>query len=285
MERPDPAFGRRRRRYGFTLVETMIFMVVAGIVMAVMYKLLIGQSRSYGKQRELMDVHETLRTAAAVLAREIRQSWAGGGDLYSISANSITLRSTQGGGTVCAKHNTLPRFGLLGAGLGDVAATADDSALVHVGSGTWNVLRIVGADLPGGMGIGDCAWAGGVAPDFAVELTVNVPSDTADIRIGVPVRAFRRAEYGLYWDAGDGRWWLGRKVGAAASYEKLTGPLLAPALGGLVFTYRDAGGNPTADPTQVAVIDFVIRAESNRVSGHAGEFQQDTLATRVALRG
>ena len=118
-----------------------------------------------------------------------------------------------------------------------------------------------------------------------MELSVTVPSDTAGIQIGAPVRAFRRVEYGLYQDAGDGRWWLGRKVGAAASYEKLTGPLLAPASGGLVLTYRDAAGNVTADPTQVAVIDFVIRAESYRVSGNALEFQQDTLATMVALRG
>lgn len=105
------------------------------------------------------------------------------------------------------------------------------------------------------------------------------------IEVGAPFRAFRRVEYGLYQDAGDGRWWLGRKVGAAASYEKLTGPLLAPASGGLEFTYRDAAGNVTADPTQVAVIDFVLRAESYRVSGNARDFQQDTLATRVALRG
>ena len=118
-----------------------------------------------------------------------------------------------------------------------------------------------------------------------MELSVTVPSDTAGIQIGAPVRAFRRVEYGLYQDAGDGRWWLGRKVGAAASYEKLTGPLLAPASGGLVFTYRDAAGNVTANPTQVAVIDFVIRAESYRVWSNAQQFQQDTLATRVALRG
>lgn len=118
MTRPHPAPGRNRTQYGFTLVEMMISMVVAGIVMGAVYQLLIGQSRAYGKQRELMDVHETLRSAATLLAWEIRQSGAWGGDLYSISANSITLRSNQGGGTVCAKHSSLPRFGLGGGGVG-----------------------------------------------------------------------------------------------------------------------------------------------------------------------
>ncbi len=101
--------------------------------------------------------------------------------------------------------------------------------------------------------------------------------------IGAPFRAFQRVEYALYADAG--RWWLGRKVAGAAFYEKLIGPLLAPGSGGLVFTYRDAAGNVTADPTQVVVIDFVIRAESYLVSGNAFDFRQDTLSMRVALRG
>ncbi len=283
MARRHPAPGKRRTQYGFTFVELLIYMLVAGIVMGSVYQLLMGQSRAYTKQRELMDVHETLRSAAALLAWEMRQSWAAGGDLYSINANSIALRSTQGTGIVCVLHSTQPRFGLRGVWLDDLAATTDDSALVYVWS-NWKVVRINWAAVYAPP-TATCGWAGSGKPDKGVEFTVNVPNDTAGIRIGTLIRAFRRVEYGLYQDAGDGRWWLGRKVGAAASYEKLTGPLLPPASGGLVLTYRDAAGNVTADPTQVAVIDFVLRAESYGVSSDALEFQQDTLATRVALRG
>ncbi len=381
--------------HGFTLMEMMVSMLLAGIVMASVYQLLIGQSRSYGKQRELMDVHETLRSAAALLAWEIRGSGAVGGDLYSISANSITLRSIQAGGTVCATHGTQPRFGVRGPGLGDVQATSDDSALVFSADGNaWfrGTISQVWPDVAAG-GVQWCDWGGGssIAPDVVVEvlagvlppddvngeitivpqgalspgatvtfvashpalacaefdsralLTVDAPpvtsgpmsgctfietipnnspsqdfkikielkkddyaqltedlkfvgvwkgetldggSDALDyVEVGAPFRAFRRVEYGLYQDAGDGRWWLGRKVGAAVSFEKLTGPLLAPASGGLVLTYRDAEGEETDKPNEVAVIDFVLRAESYRVSSDAGQFQQDTLATRVALRG
>ena len=85
-----------------TLVELLVYIVISGAVMAGIFQLLMGQSRSYGKQRELMDVHETIRGAAAVLAWEIRQGSASGGDLYAIGANSITLRSIQGAGVVCA---------------------------------------------------------------------------------------------------------------------------------------------------------------------------------------
>lgn len=264
------------------MIELMISMVIAWIVMGAVYQLLIGQSQTYSKQRELMDVHGTLRSAAVLLSWEMRQASAADGDLYSLGANSIALRSPQGSGVVCVKHPTQPRFGLRGMGLGALTSNPDDSALVYVGSANWNVLRISWASTYSPPTV-NCGWIGSGRPDYGVQFVVNVPSDTADIQIGTLIRAFRRVEYGLY--QADGRWWLGRKVGAAASYQKLTGPLLAPASGGLVFTYRDAAGNPTADPTQVAVVDFVIRAESYRVSSDAMQFQQDTLATRVALRG
>lgn len=355
MLRPHPAPGRRRGQYGFTMVEMIISLMVGSMVLAAVYQMLIVQSRAYGVQREVMEVQQTLRSAAALLAWEMRQ--AGGGDLYSIDTTSITLRSTQGGGTVCATHTTLQRFGVRWGGSGDVAATADDSLSVYMstslGVGSWKVGSI-DQIMPdqATAGVAWCDWGDGasIAPDVVLEVTVEglevwlpggwtqqdfgafcisdalnssqqtdclawgpdwptfcpywwqieaecnaalaaseaanppVLAGTGTFDVGTPFRVFRRVEYGLYLDAGDGRWWLGRKVGAAAFYEKLTGPLLAPASGGLVFTYRDTAGNVTADPTQVATIEFVLRAESYRPSGNTFAFQQDSVAMRVALR-
>ncbi len=272
---------------GFTLTELLVYLLLSGIVMASVYQLLLGQSRAYGKQQELMDVHETLRAAAALLAWEIRQASATDGDLYSIDENSITLRSIQGSGFVCIEHTTLPRFGLWMTN-GDFQATVDDSALVFAvgGGGTaddvWKVLKVTSVGTPAAMGLGACDWVGSGAPDVAVQIAVTAPGDTADVALGAPFRTFRRIEYGLY--AADGRWWFGRRVGAG-SWEKLTGPLLPQWSGGLVFSYKDAAGNPTADPMQVAVIDFVLRVQSYKLPGGGNQFLTDTLATRVALRG
>ncbi len=273
---------------GFTLAELLVYLLLSGLVMASVYQLLMGQSRAYGRQRELMDVHETLRTAAALLAWEIRQASATGGDLYSIDENSITLRSTQGSGFVCIGHPTLPRFGLWLTD-GDFQATVDDSVLVFAAGGggmaddVWKVLKVASASPPAAMGLDACDWVGAGAPDVALQIAVTSPGDTADIALGAPFRTFRRIEYGLY--AADGRWWLGRRVGAG-SWEKLTGPLLPVWLDGLVFSYKDAAGNPTANPMQVAVVDFVLRAQSYKAPGGGGsQFLTDSLATRVALRG
>ncbi len=266
----------------------MVYVVVAGILMAGVYKLLIGQSRAYAKQRELMDVHETIRGAAALLAWEIRQASAAGGDIYAIGANSITLRSVQGSGIVCTLHATLPRLGIRGEP-GDMAATADDSALIFVAGApgptddVWNALSLTAVNTPAALGVGGCAWTASGTPDVAVEIGVTVPSDTAGLAVGAPFRAFRRVEYAIYWE--DGRWWLGRKVGAAAAYEMVTGPLLSPMSGGLVLSYSDSTGAATADPTLVAMVSFVIRAESYRRTPGSSNYQADSVVTRVALRG
>lgn len=270
---------------GFTLVELLVYVIIGGIVMASVYQLLVGQMRGYTKQRELMDVHGSLRGAAALMAWELRQASAVGGDLYAVGPDTVALRSIQGTGIVCAEHATLPRFGLQAAG-GMLEATVDDSTLILAvgGAGTaddvWKILKLQQVDDPVTLGVGTCAWTGGGAPEIAVE----VAGDTAGIGVGAPFRAFRRVQYGLYQDGG--RWWLGRKTGGAASYEKLTGPMLAPGSGGLQLMYYDAAGVVTADPTQVAVVEIILRGESyGTVQNSDGGFQQDTLATKVALRG
>ena len=174
------------RTRGFTLVEMMVYILLSGIVMTSVYQLLIGQSRSYGKQREMMDVQGSLRAASALLAWEIRQASAADGDIYAIGANSITLRSDQGSWIVCVRHATLPRFGLLGQPA-EMAATADDSALVLAVNGAgisddaWNVLRITTVDTPAALGVGTCSYPGGGTPDIGVQIAVSAPSDTAGV--------------------------------------------------------------------------------------------------------
>ena len=278
MARPHPAPGRRRHEYGFTIIEMLVYMVVAGIVMGSVYQLLIGQSRSYTKQREVMDVHGTLRAAASLLVWELRQVSPERGDLYTIGANSITLRSFQGAAIVCQKTNNQPRYGLARA-TGEMTATADDTALVYLGDTQgWKVMEI-GAIQTSTAQRPDCVWPGYGMADLRADLIVNRKNDTTGVRPGMPFRTFRRVEYALYQEYG--RYWLGRKLGAAASYEMMTGPL--KATGGLVFVYRDAAGVVTTQPNEVATIEVVLRAESY-MELQTGGRQQDSVAIRIALR-
>ena len=279
---------RGRPTAGFTIIELMIYLVMASVVMAVVFRLMVAQSRSYGDQRQVRDVGETMRGATMLLTWELRQLAASDGDLYSLGTNNLVLRSMQGGGIVCGKHITLPRYGLWGVS-GEV--TDGDSALVFMagGGGTtddaWRAVLITSEWSPAGGGVPWCDWSGGNT--VGTEAVVHVSSDTSAVATGAPFRTFRRVEYGTFQQ--DGRWWLGRRVDGSATWELMTGPLRSPADGGLVFAYYDSTGAVTANPLQVHRVEIAIRAESygrahRGGTGPVGE-GQDSVRTRVYLRG
>ena len=119
---------------------------------------------------------------------------------------------------------------------------------------------------------------------MVVEFAVNFKTDTSYIKTGASLRNFRRVEYSEYQQ--NNRWWLGRKVGGAASYELLTGPLLAPASNGLAFTYYDTLGAVTANPAAVGSVGFTLRTESykNTTVDSSFTYQHDSVTTKVAVR-
>jgi len=281
--RPDSDSSRGNRR-GFTLIELVVALVIGMLVLTSVVQMLIVQGRSYRKQREVIDIRETAREAAALLAWDLRQSFVGASPLAAMGAGSVTLRSPRGLGTVCARHPTLARYGLWKTG-GNILAGVDDSALVYqVGRDKWTPLKITAVGTPAAMGVASCAWAGARPPDVVVEFAVGTKTDTSYIKIGAPFRGFRHVQYAEY--QLNNRWWLGRKVGAAASYEQLTGPLESPGADGLVFAYYDTLGAATANPAAVGSIAFTLRTESfkNTYVGATYAYQRDSLTTRIALR-
>ncbi len=280
---------------GFTLVELLIALVVGLIVLAAVFSLLDSQSRLYSLQRETTDARESLRAGGALLGWELMSASATGGDLYAIGPTSLSLRSPQGMGVVCARTTvgSAERFGLQQVS-GYFEATADDSALVYSrGADAWNVLKVSAAWN------GSAAWSGGGTPVcFWGDSTTSVPRPQAAVElqgdslvlagltVGAPLTAFRRTEYALFQQSG--RWWLGRRVGGAVPYDILTGPMVAPPSNGLAFAYYDATGAATVDPTQVAQVDIVLRAESFgqvRIGAAAGiRTVSDSLSTTAFLR-
>lgn len=291
-----------RMRRGFTMIEVIIALVVGMVVLGSVVQMLVVQSRGYRKQREQVDVRETAREAASLLSWDLRQAALGGSNFIALGANSVTLRSPRGVGTICGKmpvpalpNLQLARYGLWKTG-GNITATADDTALVYqfgrdtaLGQSRWSKLKITAVGTPAAMGVPACAWPGARPPDVVVQFAVTtvpllVKTDTSWIKVGAPVRTFRQVQYGEYQSGG--RWWLGRKVGSATTFEQLTGPLLSPTDGGLTLTYYDATGAVTADPTAVASVAFTLRTESykNTNIGSTYTYQHDSLTTRVAVR-
>lgn len=277
-------FGRQGTdQRGFTLIELLVGMVLGAIVMTGVVQMMIVQGRGYRKQREMIDVRETAREAVGLLSWDLRQSLTGGSPLAAMTPGMVALRSPRGLGTICAKHATLARYGLWKTG-GNIVAGVDDSALVYqLGRDNWTALKITAVGTPAAMGVTACAWPGARPPDVVVEFGVGTKTDTSYIKVGAPFRSFRRVEYAEY--QLNNRWWLGRRIGAAASYDQLTGPLVAPG-NGLTFTYYDTLGAVTANPSAVGSIAFTLRTESfkNTYVGTTFVYQRDSLTTKVALR-
>ena len=273
-----------RNRRGFTIIELLVSFVVGLIVLGAVVQMMIVQGRGYGKQREQVDVRETVREASALLSWDLRHAVVGGSSFQVMGANNVAIRSPRGLGTICGKHAVLPRYGLWKTA-GNIQATVDDTALVYqIGRGGWNKLRITNVGTAAAMGVNNCAWTGGRAPDMVVEFAVTAVTDTSYIKVGAPFRSFRRVEYAEY--QLNGRWWLGRKVGAAAGYEQLTGPLLAPGANGLAFTYYDTLGVVTANAAAVGRVAFTIRTQSfkNTTVAQSFTYQRDSMTTIVAVR-
>ena len=279
--RPKPLVVARR---GFSMIEFIVALVIGLVVLGSLVQVMVVQGRSYGKQREIVDIRETARDAASLLAWDLRQSVIGGSPFGVMGTNAVAIRSPRGIGTICGKHPVLARYGLWKSG-GNIFATSDDSAAVYaLGRDKWKTLKITAVGTPVAMGVTSCTWPGARAPDVVVEFAVTTKTDTSWIKIGAPFRNFRRVQYGEY--QVDNRWWLGRKVGAAASYEQLTGPLLAPGSNGLAFTFYDTLGAVTANPAAVGSVAFTLRTESYKKTwvGQNYVYQRDSLTTKVAVR-
>ncbi|HMG96599.1 MAG TPA: prepilin-type N-terminal cleavage/methylation domain-containing protein [Gemmatimonadaceae bacterium] len=273
-----------RSRAGFTMIEIMVSLVVGLIVVGGVYQLMIAQGRGFSKQREVIDGRQTSRDATGLLAWDVRHAASGGSPFAVMGTNTLTLRSPQGLGVICAKHPTMARYALWKTA-GTVQATADDSALVYqVDKSSWIALRIAAVGTPAAMGVAACAWPGARVPDMVVELTVTAPADTSGIKVGAPFRDFRRVEYSEY--SLNSRWWLGRKVGGATAYDQLTGPLVSPSLNGLQLAYYDSTGAVTANASRVASVAVTLRTESFKKTylKTGFDYQRDSLTTRVAVR-
>ena len=287
MNRKPTRTRESRARPGFTIAELIGGMVIGGLVATGVVMTMLAQQRSYQKQQELSDVRDTERSAIVSLNWDLRHSGVGGSQLLKANVDSVTLRSVTGLGIVCAKHATLPRFGVWRTS-GSIQATTDDSALVYgAPMDRWRRVKISAVGTPAAMGVGACAWPGARPPDVVVEITVGSPRDTSDVVVGAPFRAFQNVTYAEYQT--NGRWWLGRRIGAAATWDQLTGPLFSPTNRGIKFAFYDSMGAGTTNPALVKSTALIVRAMSEKqyLNGEnkaTVQFAQDSFTTKVRVR-
>ncbi len=263
-------------RRGFTLVEVLVAMTLTGIVVAGTLRALSAQKKFYARQARILDARHAMRASATILASELREVSAAGGDLLAIGSDSVAIRSTVGFAVACAVNAGASQLSLTEVS-GHFRLADADSILLFVENGiddgddTWRALHITGLS-PGGPA---CAWGD------PADMVATINGSLSGVWIGAPVRLFQPYVYGLYQE-GDGRSWLGRKEAApAAVYIPVAGPLAPADSGGLVFTFYDAAGAPTTNRFNVARVDIQVRAPTFR---SLEEPDYRTLSTSTYLR-
>ena len=280
-------------RSGFTLVELLVVILVALLLIGGAYQTLMSQTRLHSVSQQSLDARESVRAATAMIAWDLRSIAPEDGDLYSVTPDSLVLRSARATGVICSAQTVSGgrRFGLQHSS-GGFTVTSDDSVLVHtLPDSSWSPLAVTEswtgssawASAPAGGGTPVCFWADSTTSVPRPQVAIHAEGDSIaleGLRVGSPLVLFRHTTYALFpWD---GRWWLGVRTAGATEYEVLSGPMRAPSDGGLVFTYLDASGAATTDPALVTRIEFSLVSES--FESFAGNPMVDSLSSGVYLR-
>jgi Tfp pilus assembly protein PilW len=278
----------RHRRYGFTLLETMVATAMSLMVSGAVYQLLLTTQRLARAQTEHLALQSSVRNAVLVVLNELRELSTAQGqgrernDLLSGTATGMTYRATRGVGLICQPATSsqirLARNGFVAA---RDPQPERDSAYVFVEGDAnidqddiWQPVAITAVS-----NLASCA--GTVEPGLT--LTVSPSSSLVGLSAGTPVRIYEVMELRLY--RSEGKSWLGmRSVSAGEAIQPLAGPL---SNDGFRLVYRDRAGRATEDLTAVSSIGIAVHGigESQpSLNGATSDSLAEELVTEIALR-
>jgi prepilin-type N-terminal cleavage/methylation domain-containing protein len=80
--------GSKRRARGFTLIEVMVALAIAGITLSVIYAVFISQSKTFTTQSQLVELQQSLRSSMLFIERDIRQTGYNPGGLTEDTAGT-----------------------------------------------------------------------------------------------------------------------------------------------------------------------------------------------------
>ena len=124
---------------GFTLIEVLIALVISTIVGGALLSLLVGQTRFYARNDELLSAERNIRAASDMISADLRM--AAPEDLVAATPDSVSIRYDVLRGIVCDSTgadeivgyvlDTLGTFGLTAAVQGLAFSEPYDSAFLY----------------------------------------------------------------------------------------------------------------------------------------------------------
>jgi len=273
----------RRGSPGFSLVELLIVVVLAGLMLGGVYQALIVQQRSYRQQNAVTNARQASRAVLEILAAELREVSPAEGDILYAGADSIRFRAYRKVGVVCAvsagAHIHVWELGEPFVG-GDSIAVFADGDPKSASDDAWGLGEVSTVNASSGT----CpAWG-----SYPTRQLIAPAVATGAVLSGAPVRAFEPYTYGLYQDGDE--WILGRR-GRDNVVTPLIGPLAPAQEGGLQFRYFRADGTELARPLSaadrllVSRVEIVVRGIGHGAADPVQGDHVEPLVVQVHVRG
>lgn len=270
---------RLKTRGGFTLVESLVALVLTVLVLTLVYRVLVGQQRAASLQSQRASIQTNLRSAVAFIGTELREvsTDSSNPDLIAFSPESVTYRAGRGSGIACGLSPASVDLldGLHGAFRRPQAGR--DSLLVFAGAGPGRewiagpVTAIASASCGGGSSLRLTT----ILDSVAIAGATTGPL--------FPVRLFEIMQIKLY--QSQGSYWLGaRSVSAGEVIQPVLGPLDS---NGLAITFRDSVGALAIRGSDVRSGEVIIRARASQMihgSGGASQMLRDSVRVTIPLR-
>ena len=282
------AVNRVAARRGVSLAECLVALVVASVVLAAVWALLLAGWRISRAAAAATATREGVRATATILYGELSGTSAATGDLIAISDSALVLRATRGLGVLCA--DPVGSSVVLSDSLFSATRTVDpsrDSALLFREGDPSR------SDDDRWLRAGISSTRADLCPDGGagtrLTLTGASAAELSGVTGGAPLRTFEILEYRRYTD-GSGLAWLGVRGPAAGGGWAATSPLAGPLRpgDGVVFRFVDRAGRATTDPASVVIVEAAVHGLDPRPlapMGHSLGPTADSTVVRVQVGG
>jgi prepilin-type N-terminal cleavage/methylation domain-containing protein len=273
------------RRAGFTLVETLIVVVLGAVVMGSIYQMVVIQEKTTRHQYALISTADNTQTALAVITNDLKEISARDGDIMAVDSTNITFRALRKAGIICRKSPTNDWVDVWEMG---APFALGDSVLIFMegpntsspNDDTWlpTILASVGT--------GNCA-TNPMGVTNVRRLNVGGAPFT-DVGLGSPVRSFVPAGYRL---AESGEWGQLMRTENGVETAIIDG-LSTAAEGGLRMRFFDSTGvaiplgNLTARRNDIMRMQLKVTGKAvTSATATQGNRHRDSMVTQVYLRG
>lgn len=245
-----------KRNAGFTLIEMLISMIVAGLILVASVTLALEQQEFYTTAADAAGAAGTLNRLDITLAGELLPINPAAGDLIYAGADSMRLRLFRGVYSLCGVTTSPPALTVKRLTLGGEPAVGDTAFVYSQGPDAsikddrWDRFEIIASDR------GDCPDG---TPGWSLEYAGMTGTQLAQLPPGAPIRPFGWASY--WFESREHGYFLvrtdqdGNEVALAGPFKQPGAAAEPPA-----FSYFDENGAVTAVPTDVARLDVSVTA-------------------------